>query len=224
MTLDTDCCRMEKYQYALYRKFREPRLYRLASKGDWGPIPHRCRTHPKEAEFIHKYAPSDTALHQILRFPALELNKSVDYETSECFEMIKEQAISSLLTTFRPIASIKDSFGRMPLHLACMEIDNCGAQSFYKILEAWPQAAAHQDFEGRSPLHYLVARSDAIPEGVLAKLLAACPAALQMTDLTKETPLDLVEARRDEIQNADAILKQLKLGSDLSTNAGVAAK
>lgn len=130
--------------------------------------------------------------------------------------MIKYEAVSSLIETYRPIASIKDSFGRMPLHLACMEIDNCGEKSFYKILEAWPQAAAHQDFEGRSPLHYLVARSDDIPEGVLSKLIAACPAALEMRDLVKETPFDLVESRRNEMQNAEAILKQLQLGSQES--------
>jgi len=223
MTFDSDCCRLERYKYALYTKFKEPRLYRLASKGDWGPIPQRCRTHPKEAEFIHRYAPSDTALHQILRFPALELD--VDCNTRECLEHIKEDAISCLIAAYRPIVSVKDSFGRMPLHLACMDIANCGEKSFYRILEAWPQAAAQQDMEGRSPLHYLVARNDDIPTHILTKLMSVCPEALEMTDLVKETPADLVESRRNEILNADAILKQLKLGSDdapaLSPGTGV---
>jgi hypothetical protein len=161
----------------------------LAAKGDWAPIPQRCRTHPKEAEFIHRYAPSDTALHQILRFPAFDLD--VDCNTRECLEKTKEDAVESLIDTYRPIASITDSFGRTPLHLACMDIQSCGETSFYRILDAWPKAAAHQE----------------------------------MTDLVKETPVDLVEARRSEIQNADAVLKQLKFGSDvpaLSTDAGVA--
>lgn len=219
---DHDCCRMERYKYALYTKFKEPRMYRLAAKGDWGPIPHRCRTHPKECEFIHRYAPSDTALHQILRFPALELD--VDCNTKECLEKIKEEAMASLIDTYRPMVQVKDSFGRMPLHLVCMDIANCGETSFYRILDAYPQAAAHQDMEGRSPLHYLVARNDVIPLSVLEKLMNACLEALKMTDLVKETPIDLVEARRNEIQNANVVLKQLKLGDvpTLSTDSGVA--
>ena len=221
MTLDNDCCRMERYKYALYTRFKEPRLYRLAAKGDWAPIPQRCRTHPKEAEFIHRYAPSDTALHQILRFPTLELD--VDCKTRECLEKVKEEAIASLIDTYRPIASITDSFGRMPLHLACMDIANCGETSFYRILEAWPKAAAHQDMEGRSPLHYLVARNDEIPQTVVERLVTACPEALKMTDLVKETPLNLVEARRSEIQNAGVILKLLNVGDvpTLSTDTDV---
>ena len=201
---------MERYKYALYTKFKEPRLYRLASKGDWGPIPQRCHTHPKEAEFIHRYAPSDTCLHQILRFPSLDFNE----ESSRFMEQTKVDAIESLIATYPSIVSIKDSFGRMPLHLACMEIDACGQVCFEKILEAYPQAACHQDMEGRSPLHYLVARNDVIPEAVLSKLLSACPQALSMTDLVKETPLDLVESRRNEIENVEVIIKQLKVGGD----------
>lgn len=212
MTIDSDCCRLERYKYALYTKFQEPRLYRLASKGDWGPIPQRCRSHPKEAEFIHRYAPSDTALHQILRFPALDID--VDTNSKELLMQTKDEAIASLIDTYRPIASVKDSFGRMPLHLACMDVHNCGDQSFDRIIEAYPQAAAQQDLEGRSPLHYLVARNDDVPLDVLSKLVSTCPAALEMTDLVKETPLDLVESRRNEIVNADVVLKQLKLGSN----------
>lgn len=220
MTLDSDCCRLERYKYALYTKFKEPRLYRLAAKGNWGPIPQRCQSHSKEAEFIHRYAPSDTALHQILRFPSLELG---DTESSKMMETTKENAIESLIATYPAITSIKDSFGRMPLHLACMNIETCGQVSFDQILKAYPQAASHQDMEGRSPLHYLLARNDIIPEGILSKLVVTCPAALEMRDLVKETPIDLVESRRDEIENADLILKQLQVMASAGTVSSDAA-
>lgn len=206
--VDHECCRMERCKYALFTKFQVPRLYRLAAKGDWGPIPQRCLTHPREVEFIHRYAPGDTAIHQILRFPALEMK--VDCDTLQCLEKIKVDAISALIRTHSPIASVTDSFGRTPLHLACMDVSNCGETAFYIILEAWPKAAAHQDMEGRAPLHYLVARNDDIPLSILEKVIATCPAALTMKDLVKETPFNVVESRRSEIRNVDVVLQFLK--------------
>jgi hypothetical protein len=172
-------------------------------------------------EFIHKYAPNDTCLHQILRFPALEMD--VDSDTRHFLEQIKVDAISALVQTHRPIASLTDSFGRTPLHLACMDVNNCGETALDVILEAWPKAAAHQDMEGRAPLHYLVARNDDIPLGILQKIIATCPAALTMKDLVKETPLDLVESRRSEIRNADDVLQLLKQGDTpaLTNDVGV---
>lgn len=206
--VDHECCRMERYKYALFTKFQVPRLYRLAAKGDWGPIPQRCLRYRREVEFIHRYAPGDTALHQILRFPALEMK--VDSDTLQFLEKIKVEAISALIHTHRPIASVTDSFGRTPLHLACMDVSNCGETAFYIILEAWPKSAAHQDMEGRAPLHYLVARNDDIPLSMLEKVIATFPAALTMKDLVKETPLNIVESRRSEIRNADVVVQLLK--------------
>jgi hypothetical protein len=61
------CCYREQVAYKLYSTFREPALYRMALLGDWEKVPSRCVSHPKEATFVHKYAPNDTALHRILR-------------------------------------------------------------------------------------------------------------------------------------------------------------
>lgn len=134
-----------------------------------------------------------------------------DSDTRHFLEQIKVNAISALVQAHRPIASITDSFGRTPLHLACMEVNNCCETAFDVILKASPKAAAHQDLEGRTPLHYLVSRNDEIPLAILEKVIAACPAALTIKDLVKETPLDLVESRRNEIRNAGAVLQLLKL-------------
>jgi ankyrin repeat protein len=134
----------------------------------------------------------------------------VDSDTRHFLEQIKVNAISALVQKHRPIASVMDSFGRTPLHLACMEANNCGETAFDVILEASTKAAANQDMEGRTPLHYLVSRNDEIPLGFLEKVIAACPAALAMKDLVKETPVDLVESRRSEIRNVDAVLQLLK--------------
>lgn len=206
--IDNECCRRERFKYALYRQFREPRLYRLASKGDWGPIPQRCLTHPKEVEFIHQYAPSDTALHQILRFPSLEL--TVDSSTQHELEKSKTDAISALLNTHRSIASISDSYWKTPLHLACMDIPSCGETAFNLILEACPEAASRQDMEGRTPLHYLVARNECVPPRVLEKLFSTCPSAVTVRDLVKETPIDIIASRRGQVQNADQVVKLLQ--------------
>lgn len=38
------CCYREQLAYSLYGIFREPKLFRLAVRGDWDEIPNRCHS------------------------------------------------------------------------------------------------------------------------------------------------------------------------------------
>lgn len=45
---------------------QEPKLPRYAAQGDWDLVPDWCKLHPKEAQFVHKYACMDTPLCHLL--------------------------------------------------------------------------------------------------------------------------------------------------------------
>lgn len=210
------CCRLENYRYALYTKFQEPKLYRLAAKGDWDMIPERARSHPKEASFVHRYAPMDTALHRILR-PVSQIPVQVDAETQHEMNVMKLKAVEALLEAYRQAPVIQDSFGRTPLHLACMDISHGGTEAALMIMDAavkFGDAASVPDMEGRTPLHYLVARNNIQLEDknqaeLLTKLVAFWPAALSWKDAVGETPMDVVASRKGEWSMADELLKVL---------------
>jgi hypothetical protein len=215
------CCVWDNYKYAMYTKFREPKLYRYAAQGDWDLIPHRCKTHPKEATFVHNYAPRDTALSRMLRTESC--GQCSDDMQQKIFEM-KHQAVVALLDANASVASFRDTFQRTPLHWACMDVASNHGESedsiLLLLLDRAPQAVHMTDVEHRTPLHYLVARSDEIPLKLLAKLVALCPEALSMKDEVGETPLDIIQSRKSELNNVDDLIRTLlKLQSMLTPSA-----
>ena len=205
-----ECCQRERYGFALYNRFKVPKLYKFAVDGHWDLIPQRCLSHPKEAQFVHFYPPSDTALHRILRTAMGSLE--VDCESKRHIEQVELEAISALLGANRQAASTRDAFGRTPLHIACMDIGSCGEAAAYMIVDSCHKAAMMQDVEGRSPLHYLVGRNDYVPLALLSKLIAVFPKALNMKDNVMETPLETVLQREDELQDVEAIIQIMKTG------------
>ena len=202
-----------------------PKLYKFVESGDWDKIPQRCKTNPREAQFVHYYPPSDTALHRILRSSAGSL-KVMECGIQNRIQQLKLNAVSALLKAHRMASSIRDTFGRTPLHIACMDIYvptegdydhsgeeihvNCGEAVVSMILEAHRRAASVQDFEGRTPLHYLVGRNDTIPLDLLSKMIAAFPNALMIQDRVGETPLKIVQERGKEINICDHVIAMLQ--------------
>lgn len=198
--------------FALYNRFKVPKLYRYANNGDWDLIPQRCETNPKEAEFVHAFPPSDTALHCLLRTATASMDE-LDQVTQQHIEQVKLQAVSALLKANPLSASARDAFGRTPLHIACMDIENCGEVVAVMIMESCERAATMVDVEGRSPLHYLVGRNDVVPLSLLSKLIAGYPKALSIQDNVSETPVDIVASRGDEILDAARVIEILKTSS-----------
>ena len=227
------CCYREQFAYSLYARFREPKLYRYVVSGDWDLIPARAKSHPKEASFVHKYAPNDTALHRLLRQSGGCIAID-DTATLQRMEEWKLQAVEALLTANRHAASLTDAFGKTPLHLACMEpptasssFDSSNVESTTVaialcIIQANPLAARLQDtIDQRTPLHYLVARChDTIPLSLLRQLILSCPAAIGWRDATGDTPISIVEQRAEEIKNVEDVLQMLR-GEEASKVATV---
>lgn len=211
------CCYREQLGYALYAKFREPRLFRMVVAGDWDLVPARCRSHPKEAAFVHKYPPADTALHRILR-PTLKCGSpddtSFDAETLEKMNNMRMAAVVALLEAYPQSAVVRDSFGRTPLHWACMNLDTSSSKNGYAamlIIQSNPDAVPIEDSEHRTALHALVARCNgALPMDLLALLLEHDPSAVLKSDLVGDTPIKIVQSRKNEIHNAGAVLELLK--------------
>lgn len=219
-SLNQNCCVWDQYKYSIYRRLNEPKLYRFAAKGEWDLIPARCRSNPKEAAFVHKYPPQDTALHRLLRTQSCDqCNEEVK---SNIFEM-KKDAVKSLLTCNPAAATTNDSFRRNPLHWGCMDLPshlNVTSSSLNEVssencilvmlMDRVPEALSMRDIESRTPLHYLVARAQGtVPTSLIAKMVALFPAALEMEDEVGETPLDIVKSRRNEISNADDLIKAM---------------
>ena len=215
MKSEAECCRAEKIKFAIYSKFREPRLYKYAARGDWDLVPKRCATHPKEASFVHKYPPGDTALHRILRASSVEIDNSAQRQQ---IEELKLRAVSALLSANPQAASQPDTFGRTPLHLACMDIENCGEAVAYMLVESCRKGVSRKDMEGRTPLHYLIGRSRDVPLALLGKMVTIAPQILTMQDAAKETPLDIANERSDEIEDVERVLHFLKTGNLMEAN------
>ena len=148
------CCYREQLGYALYAKFREPKLFRMAVTGDWDLIPSRCRSHPKEATFIHKYPPADTALHRMLR-PVMSSctgtdEVQYDQQTLDKMNELRIRAVIALLDANRDAALVRDSFGRTPLHWACMNVvDSISGNAAIIIINANPTVVSVVDNENR---------------------------------------------------------------------------
>jgi hypothetical protein len=233
ITMDTHCCYREQLAFSLYSTFREPRLYRAAGHTqDWDSIPARCKSHPKEALFQHKFAPNDTALHRIFRVvtavpvPVCSKYNECDDPTRLDDLVVEEQklkAVAALLAANQQAAATQDAFLRTPLHLACMELSSStstpsssssssgtAAAAAFLILENNPGVACITDVEKRTPLHFLLARNDEIPIPFLQALIQHGPAAIHMADAVGETPISIVVRRTKEIANAAIILEMLQ--------------
>ncbi|KAG7374104.1 ankyrin repeat domain protein [Nitzschia inconspicua] len=233
-------CYQDNFSFALYNRFRTPKLYRLATNGEWDQIPARCKNHPKEAQFIHKYAPMDTALHRILR---TESCQTCPPEMKQNIYEMKLDAVKALLEANPVQASTADTFQRTPLHWACMDAESNDVQTggdddehgdhisestlgsgsvLLELLDHAPQAVKKVDIERRIPLHYLLARNDEIPLRLLAKMVALYPDSLTVKDEVGETPLDILQSRKEEIPNMEEVIKTLlKLKSMLASTAQV---
>jgi ankyrin repeat protein len=214
------CCYREQLRYALYAKFREPRLFRMVVAGDWDLVPARCRSHPKEASFVHKYPPADTALHRILRPTLLcgspdDTSTAFDADTLEKMNDMRISAVVALLEAHPQSAIVRDSFGRTPLHWACMNLDTSSSSksgnAAMLIIQANPDAVPIVDSEQRTALHALVARCNgSIPWDLLSILLEQDPSAVFKSDIVGDTPIEIVQNRCKEIHNAEAVLELLK--------------
>lgn len=182
-------------------------MYRYAAQGDWDLIPDRCKAHPKEARFVHKYAPMDTPLCRLLRTQSCA---SCAPDIKESIFRMKLAAVMALLDANVDAASSQDTFKRTPLHWACMDVEGNHGDTedsiIFLLLERAPSAIHVVDIERRTPLHYLVARNETIPTKLVAKMVAIFPEALTMKDEVGETPMEIVQSRKDEIVNADELI------------------
>jgi hypothetical protein len=205
------CCYRDSVAFTLYSRFCVPKLFHYAVSGDWDKIPIRCQTHPKEASFVHKYPPYDTALHRIVRPSIGEryIRQESDYNTIQKLDAIKMNAIQAIFhATNNEIGCYQDSFGRTPLHLSCMDV--CGTVDVaIGVLQANSIAASILDSEQRTPLHLLCARNDTIPIQLIEVLIDAYTLATTIVDITGDTPIDIVRMRHDEINNADDVIQVL---------------
>ncbi|ACI65557.1 predicted protein [Phaeodactylum tricornutum CCAP 1055/1] len=206
------CCYREQLAYSLYARFREPKLFRMAVDGNWDTIPERCLSHPREAAFLHKYAPYDTALHRVLRPTESECSFREDLDDDMKIEIdgIKFAAVRALLLANPEAASIQDAFGRTPLHLACIDSEACCVASASLIVKSNPQACLILDVEKRTPLHFLLARNDTISPEFLELLVAHGANAVYLKDAVGESAIDIVRRRHDKIKNSKHVLDILK--------------
>ena len=202
------CCYREQLAFSFYSIFREPKLFRMAVRGDWNRIPSRCRSHPREASFRHKYPPNETTLHVLLK-PCLPCEDKRGLDLSETCLI---EAVQALLGVSRQHAATTDALGRTALHVAC----SFGASSklLRLLVEASPPTVSQVDVEGRTPLHYVLAQSPVINTSVLRLLVEAGPEALSIKDSNGETPIDIAQRRVSELVNAREVLECLGVVPD----------
>jgi hypothetical protein len=266
--------------YGTYQRLSVPTLFRYADTGKWDLIPDRARKCPKEAKFVHKYAPCDTTLHRLLRplhvvqsttvvtppnstntaptttqvasstsarcTPSdslphgaqqgddfdLKHQRSTDVLTSRELQRAKEKeeliavdptgittmlicAVEALLEANPDAACHANLFGRTPLHLACMELNNnsttapARAQAAMLLLQqqqqqhtksqsslrARPPLVSIQDHHGCTALHYLLMNhANNIPRELLQTMLDLDAIALERKNTHGQSPLDVFVA------------------------------
>lgn len=206
------CCYRESLRYTLYSVLHEPKLYRLAVSGQWDRIPDRCANYPKEASFVHKYPPSDTALHRILEVVLTDDEKEEDEEN---LHTLKRNAARAVFHAYPAALAVANAFGRTPLHLACMDPHPSSAELAVDFVSSYPRAAAGTDVEQRTPLHHwcsilhkMIPNVETV-EKVIILLLEQNPDTVNAKDMAGETPIDIAQ-RRSKGQCPDRILTLLQ--------------
>jgi hypothetical protein len=191
------CCYRERIAFQLYSTFCEPKLFRMAVGGDWESIPARCESHPKEAGFVHKYAPNDTAIHRLLR--QRQCVQSASSTATAAANKSQLLDVSSSVSVTDAHEEGDDSSVLPPQTKDC-EIK---LQAIRALLKANRQAATLADGFGRTPLH--LSCMDASPAGMEATrlLLQECSgyldAILSRKDVEGRTPLHWLLLRSDEV-------------------------
>ncbi|KAL7579451.1 hypothetical protein ACA910_014112 [Epithemia clementina (nom. ined.)] len=220
MELHHDCI-IGNAVYSAYRKFWIPKLFRMADQGRWDEIPARVRKCPKEAFFVHKYAPCDNALHRLLRPIHIPCPSSFDNDTT--FELYKNstdvptedevveaqerkrrvvddpmigemllKAVAAIIKANTDAAITANMFGRTPLHLACIEINSYRSQAAEYLIEHMPMTTSVADHSGYTALHFLMDNHPSdIPEKLIRRYLEADPEALTRRNMNGQTPLDI---------------------------------
>lgn len=205
------CCYRDNMVYNLYNRFYVPKTYHYAVEGRWDKIPNRLLKYKKEAIYQYKYPPYDTALHRIVRssFGEIQIRKDSDINTLQQLDTIKINAIQSLLNASNnTITIMKDTFGRTPLHLSCMDI--CIDQIPILLLKININTVSMIDHEHRTPLHLLCARNTPIiPMNVLCIILETYPIAVLMEDITGDNPIQIIQLRRNDISNVNEVITLL---------------
>lgn len=187
---DRSCCYREQMAFSLYSFLKEPRLFRMVNKGEYHKIPTRCRSHPQEATFRHKYVPYDTPLHLLLRYSP----------NDDILEAVKALIQASPGTTKQ-----KDAFGRTPLHLACMDVQE---EVMTHVLQANPAAVTMVDVEKRTPLHYLLARNEVCTVHSVRLLVKCGPETVSFCDSAGDTPEDIL--RQGDFENMKELMEVLR--------------
>ena len=68
-----------------------------------------------------------------------------------CMSPLDESVFEVLLSRSRAVASVADSHGALPLHLACHNYAQLSPSIVKHLIEAYPQAIVARDKEGRTP-------------------------------------------------------------------------
>jgi ankyrin repeat protein len=83
------------------------------------------------------------------------------------------RVISTLLSSNKDLARLKDGFGNTALHLALEA--GMSAEIIASLLQACPEAANWQNDHGKFPLHLIAAITDKDKHPVLTRLAALSP-------------------------------------------------
>jgi ankyrin repeat protein len=123
---------------------------------------------------------------------------------------LKYQAVAALLEANSQLTTMRDSFGRTPMHLACMFYDGDDDKSMItKLMESDTSVISMQDVEGRTPVHLLLMRGKTCSE-LVQKLVNACPAVIGLEDAVRETPIDICMRQNSSLsQNAEGDNQEL---------------
>ena len=200
MELHEDCV-VSTTVYHLYERTRVPRLFRLADQGKWEHIPRRVR--PRQARFVHAYAPCDTALHRLVRplvdcqLRSDELSKLEDDDDDatepsvDLWDDVREiwiEAVQAILDAYPAAPSVPNAFQRTPLHLVATH--PTPNEALVRMLESCPHAATCVDGKGQTALHYYCRRSQEVEGSVIQAFLQADPHALDRCDSQGWKPME----------------------------------
>lgn len=124
----------------------------------------------------------DTPMHLLVASHACSTTGQSTYAAAE-------KAVSILLEESRDAATIQDSSGATPLHVAISH--GAFGRVLVKLLEAVPEASMVVDDQGMLPLHYAAAFWCGAPN-FIENVLSANPDALTAITVNGDTPLHLL--------------------------------